>query len=102
MAEAKPPKRTRARTRVVPLPASLVIAQIGELKSMLTDVLGTARPVTLDATAVDQVDGAGMQLLFAFGQAAQAQGCVTHWKNPPPCLQDAAALLGMAEVLGLE
>lgn len=102
MTEGKSPKRSHARIRVVPLPALLVIAQVGELKSTLTDALGAVRPVTLDATAVDQVDSAGMQLLLAFQRAAQAHGCVTQWKNPPPCLQDAAALLGMADALGLK
>ncbi len=104
MAERKTtPKRARApRARVLPLPASLDIAGADELKQVLSAALDSAKPIKLNATAVEHVDAAGMQLLLVFCNSARAQGLKTTWTGAPPRLKEAAALLGMAAALGLE
>lgn len=102
MVEGKTSKRSRAlRERAVALPAQLDIANAGELKQLLTDAFATQAPLQLDASAVERVDTAGMQLLLAFCSTAQAQGRPAEWKKTSPQLHDAARLLGMAAALGL-
>jgi anti-anti-sigma factor len=94
-------RRQAARTRAVPLPAHIDIANVGELKQLLTNALAAETPLVLDASAVEQVDAAGMQLLLAFCRNAQTHGRSTGWKTISPRLHDAARLLGMADALGL-
>lgn len=102
------PKRGRAaRSASVPLPACLDIAHVGELTPLLSDALSRsasrcgARTLAIDASAVELVDSAGMQLLLAFTRALRAQDREVEWKHPPERLRAAAALLGMGEALGL-
>lgn len=99
MAEGKTPKRSRsARSRAVQLPAHLDITSVGELKQTLSASRPTAAgELVLDASAVEHVDFAGMQLLFAFRQSAHQQDCKIRWENPPDRLKNAAVLLGMNE-----
>ncbi len=102
VAEGKTPKRSRsARTHAVLLPAHLDIASVGELKQTLSASLLAAGEQVLDAAAVEHVDYAGMQLLFAFRQAAHQQDCKIRWLNLPDRLKDAATLLGMADAFDI-
>lgn len=103
MAEGTSTARKRGtRSRVVHLPAQLGIASVAELKTVLTDALASGRPVTLDARAVEQIDGAGLQLLVAFHNAMQAIGQPMAWKHLPSALSEAAALFGVRKTLGLD
>lgn len=103
MAEGKTSKRSRsARPCAVQLPAHLDIAAVGKLKQTLSAALLAAGEPVLDAAAVEHVDYAGMQLLFAFRHAAHQQGHTIRWANPPERLKDAAALLGMADAFAFD
>lgn len=100
VAERKTSKRSRAvRAQTVHLPVHLDIAAVSELKQTLSASLATARELVLDASAVEHVDCAGMQLLLAFRLAARQQGYTVRWANMPARLTDAAALLGMSVAL---
>lgn len=103
MAEGTSNARKRGtRSRVVHLPAQLGIASVAELKTVLTDALAGGRPVTLDARAVEQIDGAGLQLLVVFHSAMQTAGQPLTWRRLPSALSEAAALFGVRKTLGLD
>lgn len=58
---------------------------------------GGARPDALvDATAVDQVDGAGVQLLVALQRCLAARGCTLRLLAPSRPLRDACDALGLS------
>ena len=101
MTEGKTPKTSRARCRVLRLPATLGIAQVAELRGQFSEALDSGRPLAIDASAVEQLDGAAMQLLLAFQRRAAAAGRTPVWRKPSPPLMDAAALLGLDGELGL-
>ena len=54
---------------------------------------------TLDATAVDSVDAAGVQLLLALSCSARAHGATLALMDAPRCLVQAIARLGAATAL---
>lgn len=96
--EGKTTQRSRARRpQILTLPAHLDIAHAGELKQTLDAALAAKPPVILDATAVELVDTAGLQLLLAFRRARAAD-----WRNPSSALCDAAALAGLSGALALD
>jgi anti-anti-sigma regulatory factor len=99
--EGKISKGPRVRARVLRLPAILGIAQVADWRQRLAEALDSERPLTLDAAAVEQVDGAALQLLLAFQQAARQSGREPSWRNPSSPLHEAAALLGLDHDLGL-
>jgi anti-anti-sigma regulatory factor len=99
--EGKTPKRSRARSRVLRLPATLGIAQLAELREQFAAALDSGRPLAIDGAAVEQLDGAALQLLLAFQRAAASAGRAPDWRKPSPRLSDAAALLGLDGALGL-
>lgn len=49
-----------------------------------------------DGTAVDQVDGAGVQLLIALQRCLAARGCTLHLHAPSRPLREACTALGLA------
>lgn len=84
------------------LPATLCIAEVADWRQHFSAALASGLPLALDAAAVERVDGAALQLLLAFHLSVVRQsGRAFIWRNPSPALCDAAALLGMSDVLGL-
>jgi ABC-type transporter Mla MlaB component len=58
--------------------------------------------VTLDASAVERVDTATMQLLCAFARDRSARNQSIVWRGQSQALNDAVRLLGVQELLGFE
>jgi ABC-type transporter Mla MlaB component len=57
--------------------------------------------VQLDASAVQRVDTASLQVLAAFARDRRADGLPLEWLGVPACLTDAATLLDLTNALGL-
>lgn len=53
----------------------------------------------VDGSAVDQVDGAGVQLLIALQRCLAGRGCSLQLREPSRPLRDACAALGLASWL---
>ena len=89
------------------LPAELTIYTAGELHPQWLAWLQHAAaadvgvPAVLQAATVDQVDGAGLQLLLALRKSLLAQGRALQWQGASEPLFRAAAALGLVDVLGL-
>jgi anti-anti-sigma regulatory factor len=72
-----------------------------DLYDTLQAALGAQGPVVLDATHVERVDTAVLQMLCAFVRAAQASGIVVQWRQPSLALENAARLLNVQTCLAL-
>jgi anti-anti-sigma regulatory factor len=93
------PKRTTVRAVV--LPAECAIASAPELRDGLLKRLSDARNVQIDASALQRIDTASLQVLAAFARDRRAEGLPVEWLSVPACLTDAAALLDLTDALGL-
>jgi len=83
------------------LTAECLVQDAGALKSGLARLLTESQPVTLDATAVQRVDTAGLQLITAFVQERALRGLEVEWNGTAPALTNAAQLLGLTSLLKL-
>jgi anti-anti-sigma regulatory factor len=86
---------------VVDLGESLDIAAVGALRERLLDVLANNDPVTLDATSIQQVDTAGLQVLCSFARSAAEQGVSVTWAGQTELIGERARLLGLGVLLGM-
>lgn len=90
------------------LPPELTIYTVGELRSgwlaWLTDTAAGAPAETddgwaLEASSVDQVDAAGVQLLLSLARSLDAQSQALRLHRPSTPLVEACAALGLADWL---
>jgi phospholipid transport system transporter-binding protein len=82
------------------LPADCRMAAQAALKA---ELLGTlkAGAIVLDGTQVERVDTAALQLLVLFRRELDAHGGTLHWHGTSDALNEAAGLLGLAQLLNL-
>jgi anti-anti-sigma regulatory factor len=87
------------------LPAELTIYTVGELhpqwSAWLADAASTDddAPVCLDGSAVDQVDGAGLQLLVSLANSLAARQRTLQLVDASRLLVNACETLGLAALL---
>ncbi len=86
----------------VTLPAELTIQTVSqEIGSLKENISNSSGAVTLDASALNSVDTAGIQLLFSLVKELQGKGCQVNWQSTPPILIDTANVLGAKSALSL-
>ena len=98
------PKSARSRShadRSVTLAAECTVAEADALKSELAGRLDEPGPVTVDVSALQRIDTAGLQLLAAFVRDRRTAGRAVEWRGQAPALQAAAGLLGLTDMLEL-
>jgi phospholipid transport system transporter-binding protein len=78
----------------------LDIAGVRYLYSKLDGALTGAKALVLDASRVQRIDTAALQLLAAFCRATRDAGLSLRWHAASAALCDAAALLGLNKTLG--
>jgi len=86
-------------TQLVFEPA-LDVAHARELYRELDGALATHKPLALDASHVERIDAATLQLLAAFCCAARDAGVPLRWCAASQTLCCAAALLDLTDTLG--
>ena len=86
---------------VISCAADLDISGARDLYSRLQSALAARQPVVLDATQVERVDTAGLQILCAFVRDAVASGMAVQWQQPSLALRNAARLLNVSACLTL-
>ncbi len=79
----------------------LDISGAQDLYDTLQVALRAQCPVVLDATHVERVDTAVLQMLCAFVRAAQGSGMAVQWRQPSAALENAARLLNIRACLAL-
>jgi ABC-type transporter Mla MlaB component len=105
------PVRKRSRPRATPrrgrldgpllLAADCTVAQAETFKSALTARVRESEPVTIDVSALQRIDTAGLQLLAAFVRDRRTAGHAVAWRGHAAPLDTAAALLGLRDMLEL-
>jgi ABC-type transporter Mla MlaB component len=90
-----------SQASVVKLPSVCTVKDAANLKDAFCKVLEEAASVTLDIRAVERVDTAIFQLLYAFVRDRAARNLGVTWLGAPSALIDAATLLGLHAQLNL-
>lgn len=88
-------KRGAGLTQVSDLDA-LDVTTAGELRGHLLQALQAGRSVEIDASAVERVDAAGLQVLCAAAQLAGQEGLQLVCQDPSPTLLRTAVVLGLS------
>lgn len=81
--------------------AECTVADASSLKSGLAKLLDTTEAVTLDISAVQRIDSAGLQVIATFVRERESQGRQVRWRGDAPALTAAAQLLGLNALLNL-
>jgi ABC-type transporter Mla MlaB component len=84
------------------LAAACTVAEADTLKTELAGRLQESEPVTVDVSAVQRIDTAGLQLLAAFVRDRRTAGRAVAWRGRASALETAAALLGLHDMLELQ
>ncbi|MDR3417695.1 MAG: STAS domain-containing protein [Nevskia sp.] len=92
------PARVR-RPKIVHLPAELGIDGVAALKAQLAKVVGEPRKVVMEASEVERVHTAALQLFCLFCRDRRAADREVEFARPSPALRSAAALLGASTLL---
>lgn len=103
--KATPAKPTQRRIRddgSLTLGAECTVAEADGLKSELARRLDESGTVTLDVTALQRIDTAGLQLLAAFVRDRRMAGRTVAWRGRAAALDAAAGLLGLDSTLELQ
>jgi len=87
--------------RVLELDSCLTIAEVGPLAEQLAGVFDSGDSLVLNGGEIEQIDGAGIQLLAGLMKEAAAQQAQVAWSGTTVVLREAAAQLGLAELLHL-
>jgi ABC-type transporter Mla MlaB component len=87
---------------IVVLASNCSVKDAAALKTSLRALAHESTPVTLDASAVERVDTATMQLLCAFVRDRIGRKQSVSWRGESQALQDAVRLLGVGALLGFE
>ncbi len=90
-----------AQSDSLALSADCTLAEADSLKEALSGLIDEPRAVTLDASALQRIDTAALQLLAAFVRDRRIGGRAVTWRGAEHALEPAARLLGMSDLLGL-
>lgn len=86
----------------IPLPATLTIQSVAADHADLCELIKSVEsPVTIDASGVEEIDTAGMQLILSLVNQLHSQSLKTKWHSPSNVVLQTADILGMSEALAL-
>lgn len=86
---------------IIELETTLGIADARRLYERLAAMLKEKREVVFDASRIEMVDTAVLQLVVVFMQTMQDAGVAVRWQSPSEALRRTAALLDLEGHLGL-
>ncbi len=81
--------------------AECTVADAGSLKTGLAKLLDHSGIVTLDISAVQRIDTAGLQVIATFLRERESHGRQVQWRGDAPAMLNAAKLLGLSDLLKL-
>ncbi len=70
-----------APSGLVKLPAECLISSLGDLRTQLIERVAIETPVSFDASSVERIDTAALQLLAAFTRDRTAAGLPVEWQS---------------------
>jgi anti-anti-sigma regulatory factor len=85
----------------IDLGSALVLQDIAQWQVRLSEGLDSTDCLVLSGAEIEQIDGAGLQLLAALRLEADEKGKSVVWKGVSGELYKAAQIVGLDQVLGL-
>jgi anti-anti-sigma regulatory factor len=85
----------------VRLDARMTIVQAAGLRSVLLACLAGGGPIVIDATRVEEIDTAILQLLASLWRTAAGRGIACSWSGASDVVRRMANLIGVADLLHL-
>ena len=101
VSRAKATAAKRPVSRPFALPMECAIASAPSLRKRLLKRLSDRANVQIDASAVQRIDTASLQVLAAFARDRRAAGLEVEWLGVPASLTEVAQVLDLTSVLGL-
>jgi ABC-type transporter Mla MlaB component len=83
------------------LAAECTVSDAGSLKERLAGLVDRPQTVTLDVSALQRIDTAGLQVITAFVLERATNGRPVEWQGTAPVLATAAQLLGLTFIFKL-
>lgn len=80
---------------------SLVISEVDACRALLLNALQAGGDLVIDGAEIQQIDGAGVQLLAAFALEAERMHIAFKWSGSSTALCKASDQLGLTKVLQL-
>ena len=94
--------RTEKKPKSVVLESVLVINSASDTRGKYADLLNEqSDEIVIDASSVEMIDTAMLQLLYAFVNDLKARNTKVIWKNPSSELIDRSRLLGLVDKMGI-
>lgn len=76
------------------------ISSVSAIHSELKELLSNEN-IIFDGKQVERIDGASLQLIYAFVEEARIKGIKVSWRSPSEVLRNNAKLLGLEDALQL-
>jgi phospholipid transport system transporter-binding protein len=103
VSKKKPPSRAKSKRAAQParieLGVRLTIVQAVDLHRTLLARLADGRAITVDGSRVEEIDTAILQVLTSLWRTCLTRGILCSWHGASEKLRQAAALVGVAEML---
>ncbi len=81
---------------------TLDITMVSSYFEQFSQMLNQYKAIILDAENVERIDGAGLQLLVAFIQAAERLQISVQWQGYSETVKKSAKISGVAGSLGIQ
>ena len=98
---ASAPAAESNKLPTVMLQVNCSVRDAAEFRRSLLDVIASETPVIIDATQLERIDTAALQVLAAFVRDRRAQGRGVTWVHVNEVLSEAARTLGLFASLGI-
>lgn len=92
-------KAARSAPAALTLAAQCTVAEADVFQAQLAGRLHEQEAVTVDVSALQRIDTAGLQLLAAFVRDRRTAGRAVEWRGSAAALDSAASLLGLNDML---
>jgi len=86
---------------IIDLGDSLIISEVESCRNILLDALQGGKDLILDGSEIEQIDGAGLQLLAAVALDAEKMSVTLKWHGASQVLCEASGKLGLIDVMQL-
>jgi len=81
---------------------ALGIADVGDLYGRLLTEVAEGHSVQFDISQLERIDGAALQVMYAYSKEARSQGHSLVWKSPSDAFLRSARLLGLLSAMNIE
>ncbi len=81
---------------------ALGIADVGDLYATLLTEIAEGHTIKFDVSKIERIDGAALQLIYAYAKESISQGNPLNWDSPSEAFLRSARLLGLLSAMNLD